>query len=90
MKHVMLLLQSLAALPAKMARSALALLTAGLALLGIAGPALAADPVDYGVLTDAVDFSSVIVALMAVAAALMLVYIAWKGAKMILAAVRGG
>lgn len=89
MKHVMLLLQSLAALPAKMARSALALLTAGLALLGIAGPALA-DPVDYGVLTSSVDFSSVIVALMAVAASLMLVYIAWKGAKMILAAVRGG
>lgn len=89
MKHVMLLLQSLAALPAKMARSALALLTAGLALLGIAGPALA-DPVDFSSLTSSVDFSSVIVALMAVAAALMLVYIAWKGAKMILAAVRGG
>lgn len=90
MKHVTLLLQSLAALPAKMARSALALLTAGLALLGIAGPALAADPVDFSGLTNSVDFSSVIVALMAVAAALMLVYIAWKGAKMILAAVRGG
>lgn len=47
-------------------------------------------PVDLTAVTSAVDFSTVITALLLVAAALAGVYIAWKGAKMILSAIRGG
>lgn len=53
-----------------------------------AGSALAT--VDYSTLTTAVDFTTATEAILTVAAALVLVYIAWKGAKMILSAVRGG
>ncbi len=56
-------------------------------VLSGAGSALA---VDYTTLTTAVDFSTVTTAVVTVAAALVLVYIAWKGAKMILLAVKGG
>lgn len=52
-------------------------------------PAMAAPP-DLTSLTTAVDFSTVTTAVLAVAAALIVVYIAWKGAKMVLSAVRGG
>jgi hypothetical protein len=52
-------------------------------------PVFAAGP-DLTTLTTAVDFSTVTTAVLAVAAALIVVYIAWKGAKMVLAAVRGG
>lgn len=45
---------------------------------------------DLSTLTAAVDFSTVTTAVLGVAAALIVVYIAWKGAKMVLAAVRGG
>lgn len=55
----------------------------------IGGPALAVPP-DLTSLTSAVDFSTVTTAILAVAAALIVVYIAWKGAKMVIAAVRGG
>lgn len=47
-------------------------------------------PVDLTSVTSAVDFSTVVAALLLVAAALAGVYIAWKGAKMILSAIRGG
>lgn len=55
----------------------------------ISGSALAAPP-DLTTLTAAVDFSTVTTAVLGVAAALIVVYIAWKGAKMVIAAVRGG
>lgn len=47
-------------------------------------------PVDLTTLTAAVDFSTAITAILLVAAALAGVYIAWKAAKMVLAALRGG
>lgn len=53
------------------------------------GLALAAGP-DLTTLTAAVDFGTVTTAMLGVAAALIVVYIAWKGAKMVLGAVKGG
>lgn len=50
--------------------------------------ALAA-PVDYTALTAQVDFSTTIAAILVVAGVMVGVYIAWKGAKMIISAVRG-
>ena len=47
-------------------------------------------PVDLTSLTTAVDFSTTTAGVLGVAAALIVVYIAWKAAKMILGAVRGG
>lgn len=69
-----------------------ALFLVGLAALGLSFaslPAVAAPP-DLTSLTTAVDFSTVTTAVLAVAAALIVVYIAWKGAKMVISAVRGG
>ena len=69
-----------------------ALFLAGLTALGLSFaslPAVAAPP-DLTSLTTAVDFSTVTTAILAVAAALIVVYIAWKGAKMVISAVRGG
>lgn len=51
-------------------------------------PALAAGP-DMTDLTTAVDFGTVTTAVLAVAATLIVVYIAWKGAKMVIGAVKG-
>lgn len=56
---------------------------------GFAGAASAA-PVDLTSLTSAVDFSTTTTAVLAVAAALIGVYIAWKAAKLVISAVRGG
>jgi len=50
--------------------------------------AFAAGP-DMSNLTTAVDFGTVTTAVLAVAAALIVVYIAWKGAKLVVGAVRG-
>lgn len=55
----------------------------------VAGSALAAGP-DLTTVTTAVDFGTVTTAVLGVAAALIVVYIAWKGAKMVISAVRGG
>ena len=52
-------------------------------------PAFAVGP-DLTAVTAAVDFGTVNTAVLGVAAALIVVYIAWKGAKMVIAAVRGG
>ena len=60
-----------------------------LPLLALSGAASAA-PVDLSSLSAAVDFSSATVAILAVGAALITVYIAWKAAKMVISAVRGG
>ncbi len=51
-------------------------------------PALAAGP-DLTTLTTAVDFGTVTTAILGVGAAIIVVYLAWKGAKMVIAAVRG-
>ncbi|MCX7180909.1 MAG: hypothetical protein NTX56_19790 [Proteobacteria bacterium] len=60
-------------------------------LLGLSAPkeSYAAGP-DLTTVTAAVDFGTVTTAVLGVAAALIVVYIAWKGAKMVIAAVRGG
>lgn len=60
------------------------------ALLSVFGVSAFAVPVDLTSLTAAVDFSTTTTAILLVAAALAGVYIAWKAAKMVLAAVRGG
>lgn len=65
----------------------LGMFAVALSLFGM--PAHAAGP-DLSTLTTAVDFGTVTTAVLGVAAALIVVYIAWKGAKMVLAAVRGG
>lgn len=53
-----------------------------------AGSALAAGP-DLSTITGAVDFGTVTTALLGVGAAIIVVYIAWKGAKMVISAVKG-
>lgn len=44
---------------------------------------------DLSALTNAVDFSTVITAILAIAASLMGLYMAWKGAQFVIRAVRG-
>jgi hypothetical protein len=60
-----------------------------LAPAALLAPVYAAGP-DMTTLTTAVDFGTVTTAILSVAAALIVVYIAWKGAKMVLGAVKGG
>lgn len=62
-----------------------ALAAFALSLFGLS--AQAAGP-DLSTVTTAVDFGTVTTALLGVAAAMIVVYIAWKGAKMVIAAVR--
>lgn len=59
-------------------------------VVSVAPAAAFAAPVDLSDLTTAVDFSTTTTAVLGVAAALIGVYIAWKAAKMVLSAVRGG
>ena len=61
----------------------------GLALVGVlsTGAAMAAGP-DMSGLTSAIDFGTVVVAILAVAGALAVVYVAMKGAKLCLAMLR--
>lgn len=54
----------------------------------ISGNAMAADPVDYSVLTNAVDVSTVIVAVMAVAAVYATVHVAVAGVKLVMGRVK--
>lgn len=59
-------------------------------LLGLSAPKPSyAAPPDLTSLAEAVDFSTVTTALLGVASAIIVVYLAWKGAKMVIAAVRG-
>lgn len=60
----------------------------GLGLVSAAGT-VAAVPVDLTTLTTAVDFSTTTTAILGVAAALIVVYIVWKAAKMVIGALRG-
>ena len=59
----------------------------GLVVMG-SGVAFAAAP-DYTSLTTAVDFSTTTTAILGVAAALIVVYVSFKGVKLIMAAVKG-
>lgn len=52
------------------------------------GLSQAAGP-DLTTLTAAVDFGTVTTAILGVGAAIIVVYIAWKGAKMVIGAVKG-
>lgn len=61
---------------------------AGALALASSGSALALPP-DYTSLTDAIDLSTTSAALLLAAAALMGVYILWKGATMIMGAFKG-
>lgn len=72
---------------AKMKLFLMALLAFGLSMFGMSAYALGPD---LSTVTAAVDFGTVTTAVLGVAAALIVVYIAWKGAKMVIAAVRGG
>ncbi|WP_428086483.1 hypothetical protein [Candidatus Thioglobus sp.] len=60
----------------------------GLVALG-SGAAFAEAP-DYSTLTTSVDFSTATTAILVVAASLMVVYVTFKGAKLVMSAVRGG
>lgn len=64
-----------------------ALFAMAFSLFGVSAHAA---PVDLTALTAAVDFSTTTTAVLGVAAALIVVYIAWKAAKMVISAVRGG
>lgn len=59
------------------------------ALLATVGINSYAVGTDLTSLTTAVDFSTVITAILAVAAIMVGVYVVWKGAKMVISAVRG-
>lgn len=48
-----------------------------------------AAPVDVTPLVNSVDFSTVVTAILAVAGIMVGVYVAWKAAKMVIAAVKG-
>lgn len=60
----------------------------GVVVAVASGSAMAAGP-DLSTLTTAVDFGTVTAALLGVGASVIVVYIAWKGAKMVIAAVKG-
>lgn len=57
--------------------------------LGSFAGAANAVAVDLTSLTTSVDFSTTTTAILGVAASLIVVYIAWKAAKMVVSAVRG-
>lgn len=71
----------------KFRSSLVSILALAFSLFGL--PAHAVGP-DMTTVTSAVDFGTVTTAVLGVAASLIVVYIAWKGAKMVIAAVRGG
>jgi hypothetical protein len=47
-------------------------------------------PVDYTTLLSAADFSTTTAAIISIAGIMAVVYVAWKGAKLVLSALRGG
>lgn len=64
----------------------------GLGLAGVLGFTAVnsyAVGVDVTALTTAVDFTTVITAILAVAAIMVTVYVAWKAAKMVIGAIKG-
>lgn len=67
-------------------KKVLAVLLASLAVFSMN---VFAVPPDYTTLTGAIDMSTTTAAILAVAAIMMVVYITWKGAKMILRMFKG-
>lgn len=64
---------------------------AGIAtVFGSASVSAMAAPVDYTALLSAADFSTTTTAIVAIAGIMAVVYVAWKGAKLVLAALKGG
>jgi hypothetical protein len=61
------------------------------AAMSASGLALAADPVplDFTTLTGSIDVASIVAAIMAVAAVMIGVHLAWKGVQFVMRAVRG-
>jgi len=59
-------------------------------LFPVAANAAAPTPPDFSSLTSAVDLSTVIVAILAIAAILAGVYVAIKGAKTVIGMIKGG
>jgi hypothetical protein len=62
---------------------------AGLAVVSVFVATAAQAAVDVSTLTASVDFSTVITAILAVAAIMVGVYVAWKASKMVIGAVKG-
>lgn len=54
--------------------------------VALAAGNVSAAPTDFTSLTTAVDFSTVITAILAIGAIMATVYVAWKGVKMVLGA----
>ena len=57
--------------------------------LAVASGSVLAAPVDLTSLTASVDFSTATAAILATAAIMVGVYVAWKAAKMVIGAVKG-
>lgn len=55
----------------------------------VAGSAMAAAPTTVTELASSVDFSSVGLAILAIAGVVITLYVTWKGAKFVLRAVKG-
>lgn len=65
----------------------LAILAAGSAL--VSGGVMAAPPTTVSELASSVDFASVSVGILAVAGAVLSLYLIWKGAQFVIKAVKG-
>jgi len=74
---------------AKTKQMLFAILALALGLIGASAHAADPTPIDYSLLTNQITFASVSLALLGVAGSIAGVYILWKGAKMILGAIRG-
>lgn len=57
--------------------------------LVVSGSALAVPPTTVAELTTGISFADVSLGILAIAAVLAAVYVVWKGAKMVLGAVKG-
>jgi hypothetical protein len=64
-------------------------LVAGVALASVSAHAGDATGPDFSVLTGSIDWSGVTTGILAVAAALIVVYVAMKGSKILISMVRG-
>ncbi|MGQ7936992.1 hypothetical protein [Paraburkholderia sp. D1E] len=71
-----------------LARAAVVAVVAGVSVAPVVSHAQASG-VDYTTLTSQVDFSTTVTAVMAVAGTLVVLYVAIKGAKIVLRMIRG-
>lgn len=61
-----------------------------IAVLSTLSASAMAAPVDYTSLLSAADFSTTTTAIIAIAGIMAVVYVAWKGAKLVLGALKAG